>query len=93
MKILSDVEYTNELGQLVRERVLEVRTRVIVEKDTERRRMYYELKKSELNEDSRRRKNQKYQDDPEFREKIKIRNRENYLKRKMKKNDTNNNNE
>ncbi len=91
IKLLEEREYINELGQLVRERVVEVRTRVIIEKDNidenERRRMYYQLKKSELNEDSRRRKNRKYEEDAEFREKIRIRNRENYLKRKMKKNE------
>jgi hypothetical protein len=89
IKVIEEKEYINEDGKVVKERVVEVVTKVIVEGDEsdrkERRKMYYQLKKTELNELSRKKKNQKYLEDPEFREKIRIKNRENYLKRKLKK--------
>jgi hypothetical protein len=92
IKVIEEKEYINEDGKVVKERVVEVVTKVVVEGDKmdesykkERRKMYYQLKKTELNELSRKKKNQKYLEDTEFREKIRIKNRENYLKRKLKK--------
>ena len=85
VKVIDEKEYINEDGKKVKERVVEVVTRVVVDdygKDHQKK--YYETHKCELNEKSRIHKNKKYAMSEEFREKIKMRNRENYLKRKMK---------
>jgi hypothetical protein len=73
-------------------KVMEVITKIIVTKkniecekkdEKERRHNYYLLNKIELNELSRRKKAERYANDPEYREKIKARRRENYIKEKI----------
>ncbi len=87
IKLVEEKEYINEDGKVVKERVVEVVTKVVVEgekmDEKTRRKMYYQLRKAELNEESRKIKNQKYHDDPEYREKMKARRRANYLKKKL----------
>ena len=50
--------------------------------EKERRHNYYLINKSELNELSRKKKAERYASDLEYREKMKARRRENYLKKK-----------
>lgn len=87
IKIIEEKEYINEDGKKVKEQVLEVVTKVVVESEKvdekTRRKMYYELHKTELNELSRQKKAERYANDPEYREKMKARRRENYLKKKL----------
>ncbi len=92
IKVIEEKEYINEDGKVVKERVVEVVTKVVVEGDKmdesykkERRKMYYQLKKTELNELSRKKKAEKYANDPEYREKIIERSRQYKLKKKLEK--------
>jgi hypothetical protein len=99
VKIIEEKEYINEEGKVVKEQVIEVITKVVLTKvkrdkkeksenddaiARERRHNYYLLNKTELNELSRKKKVERYASDPEYREKIKARRRENYLKKKEK---------
>jgi hypothetical protein len=87
IKIIEEKEYINEDGKKVKERVIEVVSKVVVESEKmdekTRRKMYYELHKTELNEVNRQKKAERYANDPEYREKMKARRRTNYLKKKV----------
>ncbi len=103
IKVIEEKEYINEDGKLVKERVVEVITKVVLRKITvegtrkagekeknetkekERRHNYYLLNKTELNELSRKKKAEKYANDPEYREKIIERSKKYQLKKKMEK--------
>ncbi len=87
IKIIKEEVYKDEEGRLIKEKVFEIVSKVVIDDSlkNDHQKKYYETHKCELNEKSRIQKNQKYAMSEEFREKIRIRNRENYLKRKMKK--------
>lgn len=92
IKTINETEYVDEEGRVIKEKVIEVKTKVIVgskkgekKDDKERRRDYYLLNKAELNEDSRRRKAERYANDPEYREKVIERSKKYKLKKKIEK--------
>lgn len=105
IKIIEEKEYINEEGKLVKEKVVEVITKVVLKKvsvksnkkeksemeDKERRHNYYLINKTELNEENRRRKAERYANDPEYREKVIERSKKYKLKKKMEKEMSENN--
>ncbi len=95
IKVIEEKEYINEDGKVVKERVVEVVTKVVMEgekvgksvsmDEKTRRKMYYQLRKVELNEESRKKKAERYANDPEYREKIIERSKQYKLKKKLEK--------
>jgi hypothetical protein len=89
IKVIKEEVYKNEEGQLIKKKVIEVISEIVVPEgkldEKERRRLYYQQHKEELNEMSRKKKVERYANDPEYREKMKAKRRENYLKKKLEK--------
>jgi hypothetical protein len=89
VKIVKEEIYKNEDGEMIKERVIEVVTKMVIPEkkmdEKERRRLYYQEHKTELNEMSRLKKAERYANDPEYREKMKAKRRENYLNKKLEK--------
>ncbi len=88
-KIITEVYdkcYEDENGNMIRERKIEVITRVKLRmKDPEVKNVYYELNKTELNEINRQKKKERYANDPEYRAKMIERSKRYKLKKKMEK--------
>ena len=100
VKVIDEKEYINEDGKKVKERVVEVVTTTIVKNvvvenekvdEKERRRMYYQMNKAELNELSRQKKAERYANDPEYRQKVIERSKMYQLKKREKSENSKNN--
>ena len=88
IKIVKEEIYKNEEGQLIKKKVIEVISEIVVPEgkldEKERRRLYYQEHKTELNEMSRLKKAERYANDPEYREKMIERSKKYKLKKKGK---------